>query len=213
MLKVFVVYTHLIATCMALGLIISSDLRLLTKLLGYRCMIRPPKEFERRIILVALIALLGSGAALVALGLNADPHYLDNEKLLAKLALVTVLCLNAVFLHRVTFPQLGRRRPVSQWRLGDHLRVALPVALSNSLWFYCAFLGIARPWNRGVSFFEVLVPGLVAFAVLALLVLAALRLAAREAPATPPDWIDSMKARLSDHAPLDALAPGPHTSK
>jgi hypothetical protein len=29
------------------------------------------------------------------------------------------------------------------------------VALSNSLWMYCAFLGIARPWRYSMPFAEV----------------------------------------------------------
>lgn len=204
MLKVLVVYVHLIATCAALGVLISSDLRLLTKLVGYRCMIRAPRKFETRLIMAALATLVVTGIALIALGLAASPGYLDNQKLQAKLVLVSVLCVNAWVLHRVTFGQLAQRRPVAQWTRAEHLRVAIPVAVSNTLWLYCAFLGIVRPWNNTVTLGEALLPALVLFTVAALVIAGALRVAARSEPASPPDWIDSMKARLSDHAPLDA---------
>lgn len=207
MTKLLLVYVHLIATCLALGLIISTDLRLVAKLLRYRCVIRPPKPFETRVIALALIALCASGGLLVVQGLQTDPHFLSgNEKLIGKMLLVVLLCINAFVLHRLTFPRLAQPHTVSSWTRQDHLRVALPVALSNTLWLYCAFLGIARVWNDK-PLLEVMLPAALLFVLLALTILAGLRLAARDEPLTPPDWIDSMKARLSDHTPLGPYQP------
>jgi hypothetical protein len=203
--KLPIVYLHLIATCLALGIIITTDMRLLAKLVGYRCVIRPPRRFETHVITIALIGLCLSGTGLITLGLSADPSYLDNPKLQAKMLLVGLLCANAFVLHRFTFPRLTRPHTVSSWARRDHLSVALPVALSNTLWLYCAFLGVARSWNHSKTLLEVLLPAAGLFVLAACGILAALRFAARDAPLTPPDWIDSMKARLSDHAPLDGL--------
>jgi hypothetical protein len=215
--KLLLTYGHLIATCLALGLIITTDLRLLAKMARYRCIIRPPRRFERQVIGTALVALCLSGAGLIALGLSASPDYLDNPKLQAKLLLVVALCINAFVLHRITFPRLATPHRVSTWTLRDHLCVVLPVALSNTLWLYCAFLGVARHWNNSRSVPEVLLPAGALYVLAAAGIYAALRLAARDEPQTPPDWIDSMKARLSDHAPLggyrasfeDSQQPGP----
>ena len=44
--------------------------------------------------------------------------------------------------------------------------------------------------------------GFALFAVSTIAVLVALRFAARDEPQEEPDWIDSMKARLSDRMPL-----------
>jgi hypothetical protein len=203
--KLLLVYVHLIATCLALGVIVTTDMRLLAKLVRYRCVIRPPRRFETNVITVALIGLCLTGAALVALGLNADPAYLDNPKLQAKILVVGLLCGNAFVLHRFTFPRLTRPHPVSSWTRRDHLSVALPVALSNTLWLYAAFLGVARIWNNSKPLLEVLLPAAVLYVLVACGILAALKVAARDEPLTQPDWIDSMKARLSDHAPLDGL--------
>jgi hypothetical protein len=213
MLKILVLYVHLIATCVALGLIIRNDLRLVGKLLGYHCLLPVPHRFERRLIGASLAALLVSGACLLALGLRAEDDFLHNEKLQAKLLCAGLLCANAFCLHRITFPYLRRRLPVSQWSPAGHLAVALPVALSNGMWFSCAFLGIARPWNHTVSVGMALLPGALLVVALALAILAGLRIAARELPAAEPDWLDSLKSRLSDHAPLDEapLAPRPST--
>lgn len=196
------VYIHLIATCMAIGVIVMTDMRLVAKLAGYRVTIPPPERFESRMILVATATLLLTGSALVAMGLAAEPRYLDNPKLQAKLVLVCLLCVNGFALHYITFPRLARGRTVASWSLRDLLAVAVPVGLSNSLWMYCAFLGIARPWNFSVPIGEVLGVAAVLFMVAVSAVLIGLRFAARDEPRREPDWVDSVKARLSDRAPL-----------
>lgn len=203
MSHMLIVYVHLIATCMAIGVIVMTDMRLLAKLVGYRVVIPPPERFETLMIVVAMTTLVLSGLALVMIGLADNPNYLGNPKLQAKILLVALLVVNAFALHYVTFPRLAKVRPVASWGVRDHLSVALPVGLSNSLWMYCAFLGIARPWNFTISIFEVLGIGFVLFAFASAVVLVALRFAARDEPRAQPDWIDSMKARLSDRMPLD----------
>jgi hypothetical protein len=204
MTHLLIVYVHLIATCMAIGVIVMTDMRLLAKLVGYRVVIPPPERFETLMIIVATTMLVLSGAALVTMGVAANPNYLSNPKLQAKLLLVGLLVANAFALHYVTFPRLAKVRPVASWGLKDHLSVALPVGLSNSLWMYCAFLGIARPWNFSVPIGQVLAIAVALFAFASLAVLFGLRFAARDEPQARPDWIDSMKARLSDRMPLAA---------
>lgn len=202
MFHLLIVYLHLIATCMAIGVIVMTDMRLLAKLVGYRVVIPPPERFETLMIIVAMSTLVLSGLALVMMGIAANPNYLANPKLQAKIMLVALLVANAFALHYVTFPRLAKARPVGSWDLRDHLSVALPVGLSNSLWMYCAFLGIARPWNFTIPVGEVLAIAFVLFAFASLSVMVALRFAARDEPQEQPDWIDSMKARLSDRMPL-----------
>lgn len=197
-----IVYVHLIATCMAIGVIVMTDMRLLAKLVGYRVVIPPPERFETLMIVVAMTTLVLSGVALVTMGLADDPGYLNNPKLQAKILLVALLVANAFALHYITFPRLAKVRPVASWGLRDVLSVALPVGLSNSLWMYCAFLGIARPWNFTMPVGEVLAIAFVLFALASVVVLIALRFAARDEPQQQPDWIDSMKAKLSDRMPL-----------
>ena len=196
------VYFHLIATCMAIGVIVMTDMRLLAKLGGYRVMVPPPERFESRMILVATATLVLTGTALVAMGLAEDPRYLENPKLQAKLVLVALLCVNGFALHYITFPRLARVRTVASWSNRDMLAVAVPVGLSNSLWMYCAFLGIARTWNFLVPIGEVLAVATVLFMLAVGAMMLALRFAARDEPRNEPDWIDSMKARLGDRTPL-----------
>ena len=202
MFKTLIVYIHLIATCAAIGTIVITDLRLAAKAMGYRVVIPPPERFETRMISAALAMLYLTGAIIVYLGLQANPEYLANQKVQAKLVLVALLTVNAAVLHRRVFPILGRSRPVSRWSRGDWTTVALSVSFSNSVWFFCAFLGVARVWNGTVSIGFVLTVALAAWVTVFLLVNVLLKVASRDEPKPKPDWIDSIKSSLSDFAAL-----------
>lgn len=142
------VFAHLLAASMALGAIVATDLRLLSKLSQDRLRIAPPNEFVARIVMVALLMLYVTGGGIVWHGLLQRPDYLSgNPKLQAKMLLVVLLTLNAFVLHRITFPRLARGRRVARWHATDWVVVAVPVATSNFLWMFVAFLGIARPWS------------------------------------------------------------------
>lgn len=202
MFVTLLVFLHLIATCAAIGTIVLTDLRLVARAVGYRVVIPPPERLETRIVSVALLVLYLTGGALIAVGIQGAPDYLANAKLQGKIALVVVLTLNALVLHWGAFPVLSRARPVARWNRRDWFMVATSVSLSNSLWFYCAFLGVARPWNGTVSLEFVLMVALTAWLALFALVNALLVLASRDEPTQRRDWIDSVKASLSDFSEL-----------
>lgn len=158
MLHLALVYLHLLATCLAIGLLMACDLRLLARLrepgTPAVTVLRPPSRFVVRAVAGALLVLIATGAGLVVLALQERPDALANPKLQAKLLLVAVLVGNAVALHRLVFPRLGRgataRRASAETgvvRWVALAAVALPLAVSHALWAYCALLGIARPWN------------------------------------------------------------------
>jgi hypothetical protein len=156
LISMLIVFVHLLAASMALGAIVATDLRLLSKLSQDKVRIAPPNRFVVRLVMVALLLLYATGIAIVAQGVAARPDYLDNPKLQAKIVLVIVLTLNAFLLHHVTFPRLARGRRVARWHVADWLLVAVPVAISNFLWMFTAFLGIARPWNYSMPFRDIL---------------------------------------------------------
>lgn len=197
MLQLLVLYAHLIATCTAIGAILATDLRLLGKLADYRVRIAPPNVFVTRLVGVSLVVLCASGAALLWFGLDEPSGAPVSPKLQAKLVLVALLALNAAVLHGYTFPRLARGRRFKAWNVGDAAGVAVPIALSNCLWLYCAFLGIARPWNHTMSFDDVLRIAAVLFVLAFLAVMLLLAIAARERPlGRKPDAIDRLKQRL-----------------
>ena len=196
MLKLLLLFAHLLGTSMALGAIVATDIRLLGKLADNRVRIAPPNPFVMRLISLALLVLYTTGAALLAVCVADDPNYLANPKMQAKLLLVALLSVNALVLHHITFPGLARGRRVARWKPVDFMRVALPVSLSNCLWMYCAFLGIARPWNHAVSLGFVLGTAAWLFALTLVGVTAILMVAAQDRTDAEPGRIDALKRQL-----------------
>ncbi len=155
MLYMMLVFGHLLATSMALGAIVATDLRMLSKLSHDKVRIPPPNEFVARLVSIALVLLWATGAGMVWLGLRGNPDFLT-PKIQGKLVLVLLLTFNAFALHRFTFPRLARGRSLGRWRFSDWLVIVPPVALSNCLWMFCAFVGIARPWNQTMQARDIL---------------------------------------------------------
>jgi len=182
------VFVHLLAACMALGAIVATDLRMLSRLAHDRVRIPPPNGFVARLVTIGLVLLWATGGAIVWMGLDRDPEFVSS-KLQGKLALVVLLSLNAWVLHRWTFPRLARGRSVGRWKLADYAIVAVPVALSNCLWLFCAFLGIARPWNGTMPIEDVLAIAGVLYAATLAVVVAVLAVAGwRE----PSGWVGGL---------------------
>ena len=181
MLYLILVFGHLLATSMALGAIVATDLRMLSKLAHDRVRIPPPNEFVARLVTIALVLLYLTGAGMLWIK-SQQPEALLNPKLQGKLVLVLLLTVNAVVLHRWTFPRLARGRSVGRWRAADWIVVVMPVALSNCLWMFCAFLGIARPWNDSMPMRDVLEIAATLYAVALVGVACVLAAASRQQP-------------------------------
>ena len=156
MLHLTLVFVHFLAAALALGAIVATDLRLLSKLAQDRVRIAPPNAFVTRIVVVSLIVLCATGAAIVAQAAMVRADELANPKLHAKVLLVVLLVANAFVLHRFTFPRLAGGRRIARWHAADWLAVAVPVAASNALWLFVALLGVAHQWNNVVPFGEIL---------------------------------------------------------
>ena len=199
------VFAHLLAASMALGAIVATDLRLLSKLAQDRVRIAPPNEFVARLVMVALLVLWATGAAIVGHGLTERADYLSNPKLQAKILLVAMLTINAFVLHRVTFPRLARGRSVARWSATDWIAIAVPVAASNVLWMFAAFLGIARPWNYAMPLADILSIAAGLYLVVQLGVFAILRLAGRAVDDRTKPLADVVRRSLASLGNLGVL--------
>jgi len=191
------VFGHLLAASMALGAIVATDLRLLSKLSQDKVRIAPPNPFVVRIVMLALLLLYVTGGAIIIQGVAGRPDYLENPKLQAKIGLVVLLTLNAFVLHKVTFPRLARGRRVPRWNVIDWIVVAVPVAASNSLWLFCAFLGIARPWNYVMPLRDVLEIAATIYLVIQFGVITILAMAGRNPHPDHSGWVDRLARSLA----------------
>jgi len=79
--KLLLLFAHLLGTSLALGAIVATDIRLIGKLADRRVRIAPPNPFVMRLITLALLLLIATGAALVLLGLIDNTAFLGNPKL------------------------------------------------------------------------------------------------------------------------------------
>lgn len=147
MLYTLTVYVHLIAACSAIGVIVILDLKMLKHLFNnISGSFRPDIHLEITVVISALVVLWLSGVALVLQGIAVNPEYLANQKLQAKIVLVIMLTINAFALHWVSLPKIFELEDHT-----DYIKTVLPASISNSIWFYCVFLGVARHWNFSQS--------------------------------------------------------------
>ena len=149
LLRMFIVYPHLIACCVAIGLVLTSDIAMVRRLLtGDRRQRDEARELSQlqTSITVALVALWVSGIAIVSLDAStAGWSYFLNPKLQAKVIVVVVLTLNGVVLHRGVLPAIKQAGSLLRLPAARQRAAALFGMVSGVSWFYAAMLGIARP--------------------------------------------------------------------
>ena len=153
-MKTLIVYSHLLAACVAICILLIQDLAL-AKSKGSPLSAGAIKDLTKsaEIMFIALVVLWISGLALVLLGYLENPQqYLMNEKLWAKFTVVSVLTLNGVALHYFSFPRVTSRRGLLGLPTFEQVLVTLTGALSSVSWLFACYLGIARPWNYTVDY-------------------------------------------------------------
>ena len=153
-MKTLIVYMHLIAACIAVGVIFMQDLSLM-KTRGSPLSAQAIAELQQAatIISSSLTALWISGLAIVLIGYIDNPQqYLMNQKLWAKFAVVVVLTLNGVALHRFSFPRVVSTRGILSLGVIEKTLVVFTGTVSTVSWLFACYLGIARSWNHTVDF-------------------------------------------------------------
>ena len=173
---------HLSGLVMGLGGAVLADFLIL-----FQAVLRPVRQQTielahglARIVFAGLGLLWISGAALVYIRFSADPHFIMNEKLWAKVIIVSILTINGIAVHRIALNHLARRSGAKLFDTGRPIEMAgltLVAALSSVSWFVPFVLGVATELNFKVKVLEVL--GVYAATVLATwcMVFAAARLA------------------------------------
>jgi hypothetical protein len=155
-----VIYVHLIACCVAIGLVFTSDLAMVRSLFKGEAGTRvDPKHLSelQTSVGAALVALWISGAAVVALDASTKGwEYFANPKLHAKIAIVVLLTLNGYVLHRNVLPLMQKAGSVLRLSFSQQMLAIFTGAVSGVSWFYAAMLGIGRPLSWKYSLVELM---------------------------------------------------------
>lgn len=153
-MKTLIIYGHLLAACVAIGILLIQDLAIICSRgapLGKSAISELRKS--ARIVSVALFFLWVSGILLVLIGYSENPQqYLLNQKLWAKFTVVFILTINGFFLHVYSFPRVTNNYGLLSLSVVEQVLVTLSGAVSSVSWLFACYLGIARPWNNTVEF-------------------------------------------------------------
>lgn len=158
--RMAVVYVHLIACCVAIGLVLTSDIAMVKQLLKAD----PTAKLDskhltdlQKTVSIALIALWITGAGIIALDVSLKGwDYFGNPKLQSKIAIVGLLTLNGFALHKYVLPLMQKAGSLLKLTFNQSMLAIFTGALSGVSWFYAAMLGIARPLNWKYSLVEIL---------------------------------------------------------
>jgi uncharacterized membrane protein len=157
MINTLLVYIHLLAACVAVGILLIQDYALA------RSQGKPLTTIEMaelklsaHRVSLALSLLWITGIALVVNGYLGHPDYIINEKLWAKISVVAILTLNGFFLHHFCFPRLCTDAGINKLSLREKILLALSGSLSTTSWLFACYLGIARPWSYSIEYSQMM---------------------------------------------------------
>ncbi len=177
--RMAVLFVHLIACCVAIGMVLTSDIAMVKQLVVADPNNRLDPEHLSQLqktVSAALWMLWMTGVVLVSLDVYLKGwNYLSNPKLQSKVAIVMLLTLNGFALHKYVLPLMQKAGSLLHLSFSQRVLTLFSGAVSGVSWLYAAMLGIGRPLNFKYSLLEILAayPVLIAGGFVAMLVLTA----------------------------------------
>lgn len=193
------IYVHLVACCVAIGLVFTSDVAMVNNLLkGHVSSEHDNAHMAslQKTVVMALIFLWITGAAVIGVDyLDKGMTYFANPKLQAKVIIVLLLTYNGMFLHRVVLPALQKAGSLLDLEFGVRTLAIFSGALSGVSWLYAAMLGVGRPLAWKYSLLELLTAYPVLIVLGFAMMLALTQWARKQSMAQEIPWSLSMNAR------------------
>ena len=110
------------------------------------------------VIKISLLILWLSGFGLIYLGYQSNPLFLANEKIWAKIVVVSIITLNGFYISRRIMPRIKMlshtRTLVNSYFESFMFRLSFAVSVSG--WLVAMFFGIARFMNNSFSMYYLL---------------------------------------------------------
>jgi hypothetical protein len=176
-LRLGVIYVHLVSCCVAIGLVLTSDIAMVKDVLKRKTFTEHDHahmESLQKSVIVALIALWVTGIAVIGIDyLEKGMNYFMNPKLQAKVIIVMLLTYNGILLHRLVLPALQKAGSLIDLGFSARMLALFCGSLSAVSWLYAAMLGVGRPlaWKYSLSELLMAYPVLIALGFLSMLVL------------------------------------------
>lgn len=174
-----IVFVHLIACCVAIGLVLTSDIAMVRQLLDSDA---PTDSAQvhlaslQRTVTLALTVLWITGIAIIAFDMRTQGlGYLGNPKLQAKIGIVALLTFNGIALHSAVLPAMQKAGSLLKLSFERRMVAIFAGVISAVSWFYAAMLGVGRPLSWKYSLIQILAayPALVAGGIAAMLLITA----------------------------------------
>ncbi|MBT8768279.1 hypothetical protein [Pseudomonas boanensis] len=160
LMRMGIVYAHLIACCVAIGLVLTSDVAMIKQLVQGNDAAHSDKthlDTLKKTVLFALAALWVTGIGIVLLDYSVKGAvYFLNPKLQAKILIVMLLTINGFLLHSVVMPALVKAGTLLKLEANARTLAVFSGVVSGVSWFYAAMLGIARPLSWKYSLGEIM---------------------------------------------------------
>ncbi len=161
-LHTVLVLGHILALALGLGSALLADWIVLRKLAFGTVSQKAAQQLIdlSHAVCAGLVLIWITGALLVTDNAMDAAASIMNQKLWAKLAVVTALTMNAVLLHRIVMPLVKRRvgqplfEAVYDWR---PMVSTLLGVISVVSWVFAAYLGVARELNGHANLVSILV--------------------------------------------------------
>lgn len=160
LMRMGIVYAHLIACCVAIGLAPTSDYAMIKQMIAGQDESHSDKthlDTLKKTVLLALAVLWVTGIGIILLDYSVkDATYFLNPKLQAKILVVALLTINGFLLHSAVLPAIKKAGTLLQMTTNARILAVFSGVVSGVSWFYAAMLGIARPLNWKYSLGELM---------------------------------------------------------
>lgn len=154
-----IVYAHLISCCVAIGLVLTSDIAMVKSFFDDQPGLHDEAHLPQlqRIVSRALVGLWITGISVCLLDASTQGlTYFLNPKLQAKIAIVVLLTINGFVLHRAVLPGLQKAGSLLNLEFKPRLIATFTGVVSGVSWFFAALLGVGKPLSWKYSLTEIL---------------------------------------------------------
>ena len=161
LMRMGVVYAHLIACCVAIGLVLTSDYAMIKQMITGKVDATHSDKTHldtlKKTVLLALAALWVTGIGIILMDYSVKGAvYFLNPKLQAKILVVVLLTVNGFLLHSAVLPAIKKAGTLVKMETNARTLAVFSGVVSGVSWFYGAMLGIARPLNWKYSLGEIM---------------------------------------------------------